>query len=331
MEEILLKSNKLQQYFVDKEYTIVTPHNVVNNQDTVFVTAGIQSLISDFLNNRIDSKKNFISQPVIRTQFINSIEEGISLAFVNLTTSGFNITEREHNLLIKDWIELFEHLGVKKEDILISSKDYARQWGDLKVTGEKSFYYYKNIELGDATFFTKVIKDGEDVGIDTMSDVGFGLERLRWCLCNKQYFDLYKDSSDIAPAIKAYISAMALLLVNDVKPVNKSSGYRMRLLSKKLVELLKGVELTKVQEDYLIQSIAYWKDWQAVNKEMDMSVIEKEYIRNCNRYIINALLNEGYENISGININVSTDEFIKKLHSANVEYSKISEYIKRSR
>lgn len=329
MDRKLINSKDIKKYFLDRNYNCLAPHQIVSTADTVFITAGIQPILSDFRNFKInDVRKIYLSQPVIRTQFANSISEGSSIAFINSTTAGFNISEKEHDMLVNDWIELFYQLGMKPGNIERSSKIYERTWGDLLVCGNKTFYYYNNIELGDTTFFTKVTKDGRNIGIDTMSDVGFGLERIRWCLNNESYFNLYSDSEELIPEVKAYLSVIALLAVNGVTSSNKNSGYRARLFSKKLVNLLDGIELKDYLETYLLECIKYWKDWQEVNNEIDITVITNEYIRNCNRYIIDKLVSEGFENISGININISREEFKKRLLSSGIEKDKIKKLIR---
>ena len=280
------------------------------------------------MKENITNKKIYISQPVIRTQFKDSICEGTSIAFVNSTTAGFNISEHDYNNLVKDFLELFYELGMNRLDILSKTKNYSRLWGDLQVTGKTTFYYYKNIELGDTTFFTSITKDGKNIGMDSMSDVGFGLERIRWCLGNNSYFDLYEDSSKLKAEVKAYISVLALLAVNDVLPSNKNSGYRARAFSKKLVDILNGNVFSALEKQYLSDCIKYWKEWQEVNKNINLDIIIKEYIRNCNRYIINILTREGYDNLSGININISQEEFTKRLLSSGVDECKVKELLK---
>lgn len=329
MDKKLMSSQQLKKYFIDRGYNCLTPYQVVNNNDTVFLSAGIQPILSDFRDYKIDdTRKIYLSQPVIRTQFANSISEGCSIAFINSTTAGFNHSEYEHNKLVNDWIELFYELGMKSSDIEKRSKKYEREWGDLLVSGKKTFYYYNGIEIGDTTFFTNVTKNSKNIGIDTMSDVGFGLERIRWCLNNKSYFDLYSNSTKITPEIKAFLSVIALLAVNNVKPSNKNAGYRARLFSKKLVNLLDGMELATDLQIYLTECIKYWKDWQEINADVDINIIKIEYIRNCNRYIIDKLASEGYKNISGININISRDELIKRLLSSGIEIDKVKKLVR---
>lgn len=329
MKKVLLFSSELYNYFLERNYNCINPFPIVNNDDTVFLTAGIQPILKEVRNNVLtDLKKIYISQPVIRTQFADSVSEGSSIAFINSTTSGFNITESEHNELVKDWLELFYIIGMNPSSITTYSKDYERVWGDLLVSGRKTFYYYNNLELGDTTFFTSITKDGYNIGIDSMSDVGFGLERIRWCINKNSYFDLYTDSMSIPSPIKAYLSAIALLCINGVKPSNKNSGYRFRSFSKKLAFLLEGQELSLKEEEYLLECMKYWRDWQKTNDDFDIDLIEKEYVRNCNRYIIDILTQEGYKNLSGVNINVSKEEMKKRLISSGVEKERIKKIYK---
>ena len=322
--ESKISQRELKNYFKERGYNCLKPYRVVNNTDTVFLTAGIQPILSNFRNLSIDdTHKIFLAQPVIRTQFVDSICEGSSIAFINATTAGFNILEEEHNKLVEDWLNLFFELGMSKKSVSKRSKDYERTWGDLLVSGKKTFYYYDGLELGDTTYFTKVTKDGKNIGIDTMSDLGFGLERLRWCISGKSYYDLYSDSREISPQIKAYLQALALLTVNDVVPSNKNSGYRVRMFSKRLVNLLEGRLLSNEEKKYFLECIKYWQEWQEVNKEVDILTFEKEYLRNCNRYIIDKLTQEGYKNLSGININVGREEMMQKLISSGVDIKRV--------
>ena len=49
-------------------------------------------------------------------------------------------------------------IGTDKKDITSITKKYKRDWGNIFVSGEKTFYYYKNIEIGDTTFFNEIKK-----------------------------------------------------------------------------------------------------------------------------------------------------------------------------
>ena len=256
------------------------------------------------------------------------IKEGFSIAFINSTSCGFNISEEEHNRLVNDWIELFYLLGMRADNISTISKDYVRDWGDLNVGGKKTFYYYNNIELGDTTFFDRIQRNGKSIGIDSMSDVGFGLERIRWCINNNSYYDIYSDSKQLDVKVKAYLSAIALLTINNIVPTNKNSGYRARQFSKKLAVLLNGKEFSEVESKYLDECMPYWNDWQEKKEPLDMNIIKQEYVRNCNRFIIDKLIDEGYKNLNGININISREEMAKRLISSGVEKDNVKKLMR---
>ena len=115
MNKKIIGQEELKRYFLKKGYNCLKPHSIVNNNDTVFVSAGIQPILKDYREAKLNGfEKIYIAQPVIRTQFANSVSEGSSIAFVNLTTSGFNITEEKHNVLVQDFLELFSILDMKK-------------------------------------------------------------------------------------------------------------------------------------------------------------------------------------------------------------------------
>lgn len=330
MEINLMDYKKVITFFKEKKYNCLKPYHIINNNDTIFVSAGIQPILKDYREEKIsDCNKIFLPQPVIRSQYLNSVDEGSSIAFINVTSSGFNNSEEEYNRMVKDWYEFLDAVGISSKKITTISDLYEDNWGDLEVSGIRKFHYYKDVEIGDTTFFTKITKDNKNINIDSMSDLGFGLERLRWVSNDKSYFDLYSDSKKIDSNIKAYLSVLSLLTVNDVKPSNKNSGYRARLFSKKLVNLLGGRDLNDEENRYLDECIKYWLEWQDNNINFDKNIIFNEYIRNANRFIIDLLINEGYENLSGININVSRDELNKRLISAGIDKEKVKQLVRK--
>lgn len=321
----ILFSKDIYDYFKDNNYTIMKPANIVNDRDTVFYSAGIQPILSEYLNHNLEEKQDiFVAQPVIRTQYQNSLGEGTSLAFINATTSKFNLSEEDYKKLVNDWLEFFYELGLDKRKFSTRSDFYRGKWDEMELSGKRTFYYYDDLEVGDTTFFTDVANEN----IETMCDLGFGLERLRWSTNkDKSYYDLYNESRNISPQEKALMSALALLNVCKVKPSNKSYGYRARSFSKKLAELLESKKLIEEDVDYINQCIKYWEEWQQTPNISDFNQIEKEYERNCNHNIIEELANEGY-NVRGININISWEEMQKRLRSSAVPKERIKQIIR---
>lgn len=320
----ILFSKDIYDFFQENNYQVVNPFNIVNNKDTVFYSAGIQPLLYEYINDSLPDNENlFIAQPVIRTQYLDSLDEGTSLAFINSTTSRFNLSQKDYDKLVKDWLEFFYQIGLKKDNITTMNDYYQDNWNNIELAGNRTFYYYNNIEIGDTTFFTKV----SNSKIDSMCDLGFGIERIRWCLNNNSYYNLYSNSNELLPRTRALISAISLLSVCSVVPSNKNSGYRARLFSKKLAEILESKKLSELELRYLKECLAYWKEWQKVNSEIDTSVIINEYERNCNANIINLLAKEGYK-VNKLNINLSWDDMQKRLYSAGVSRERIKRIIR---
>lgn len=329
MKNILFDSNSLKDFFKEKDYNCLKPYSIVNNNDTVFISAGIQPLLRSYREDKInDSEKLYVAQPVIRTQYSNSVEEGASIAFTNMTTSCFNHSEKEHINMVQHWYELLGEAGINKKDIIINSDVYQTKWGDLELCGKRTFHYYKDVEIGDTTFFTKIIDNNSKNVAESMSDLGFGLERVRWLIIGNSYYDICSDSTELDIQLKAYLSVIALLAVNHIKPSNKNTGYRARMFSKKLVNLLEGRNLTLIEEKYLDECIEYWKEWQEELNFQDKQMIIDEFVRNGNRYILDQLSILGFNNLSGININVSRDEFEKKLIGSGIDKEKIKKLVR---
>ena len=109
---------------------------------------------------------------------------------------------------------------------------------------------------------------------------------------------------------------------------NKNTGYRARLYSKKLVAILNGRNFNQAELLYLDGCIKYWINWQEASDQINKELIMKEYIRNGNRFLIDVLSAEGYTNLTGLNINNTREEFIKRLKSSGVEEEKILKLVR---
>ena len=331
----LLIPNEISAFFNDKNYTNITPYKIdeiPEDNKTIFITAGIQPSIDTYKKMNTDEKTTtFISQPVLRTQYLDSIEEGSSIAFVNPTTAGFNINKKDYESMIKDWYNFFNQIGLNTENISTQDRECNTVWGDLSLKGISTFYYYNktnvgNVEIGDSTYFDEIYStSGNHLKIKTLSDLGFGLERLRWCTFEdeKSYFDIYSDSRNIDSRKKGLISALSVLGINNVQPSQKNQGYRARHFSKKLVNEKDGNDLNIEEQKYLVECLKYWSDWENIDLTKEKaqkaySIIKKEFDRNCNSLLISKLNPEQKELVKRVNVNLPREDFIKRLASAKI-------------
>ena len=338
----LLSPSDTNNFFRNNGYKIIRPYKIMDtprNNETVFITAGIQPSIEEYEKNKtIKISKTFIMQPVLRTQYENSISEGYSIAFVNPTTACFNISYEEYKINLEKWMQYFKFIGLDNSKISTEERKYKSvKWGSFNLSGRSTFYYYNKtnigkIEIGDSTYYDEVEKnDGSENIIHSLSDTGFGLERLRWCLNNRSYYDLFSDSSNLSPDKKAIISAIGLIAINGIQPSQKSAGYRARSFSKKLVDMNSGKNLNINEKSYLIECMKYWSNFQCVDlnkeeaKNIFFSSISKEYNRNSNSYILSILPKKQQELVNKINVNLPKEEFIKRLRSAKIDITKRNE------
>lgn len=331
----LLFPNDINEFFHDKKYNNIKPYKINETPEenkTVFITAGIQPSIDTYKKMNTEEKiVTFISQPVLRTQYLDSIDEGSSIAFINPTTAGFNINKSDYELMIRDWYNFFNQIGLNTEKIATKDRIYVTTWGDLSLKGISTFYYYYkqnvgNIEIGDSTYFDEVYSaSGSYSKIKTLSDIGFGLERLRWCTFEdeKSYFDIYSDSKNIESRSKGLISALSILGINNICPSQKDAGYRARHFSKKLVNEKNGNDLNIEERKYLVECLKYWANWENIYLTKEeartiYSIIKKEFDRNCNSFLISKLNPKQKQLVKRVNVNLPRDEFEKRLTSAKI-------------
>lgn len=131
---------------------------------------------------------------------------------------------------------------------------------------------------------------------------------------------------------KAIISAIVLLVINGVSPSNKDAGYRIRHFSKKIIGEYGIDVLTTELENYMDDCIDYWIKWQEAtnyDKELLKEIIKKELDRNGNRYILDMLEDNGILNVKGVNINISREEFLKRLKGSGVDKNILRKVLRR--
>lgn len=313
--ELLGQREVLNKYFRDNDFIIAEPVSVINgNKETIFTTAGVQSL-SCYIHDEdhLPSSPIFIAQPVMRTQFLDVIDEGSSINFINVATVGFNQTPEQHIASLDIWMDLFKKLGFRDELFAYKVKEFSRYWGDKQIIGEKVFIIYDGLEIGDASYVDNI--DQKTRQPISLSDIGFGLERIRWILSGGSYFDIQVKGPGnlLSKEAQVYCSSLSLLASEGLEPSNKGAGYRFRLLSKRLVKDL-GINHECV-EAYIESCYDYWKHWAGTpcSKEDAINMIKKENTRNFNRLLLDELSSYLVKEGQGINVNVPTDIFVKRL------------------
>lgn len=291
---------------------------------TVFVTAGVQVLEGLVQNGEtFEPRKFFVAQPSTRTQFTDSVGEGTSTSFVNLSTEIVDPSIEEHFAGINTWLSFLEELGIGKDRLQIIAKTSSPSWGERSMENYVLKFYCKGLEIGDAIYIYNLHNGKRKV---TISDIGFGLERITWLLRGGSYFGLPIASDD-----QTYYSSLdsaktlALILGSGVKPSHKAQGFRARMFSKRLVDT--SVQL-KIDPHVMYRYYNdYWAKWvpSFVGSESSLATFNQEHSRNFNRLLLNRL-GQYYKNID-IDINYPTPRLVKLLKGTEVNQEHLFEIL----
>ncbi|MFA5750025.1 MAG: hypothetical protein WC895_02285 [Candidatus Shapirobacteria bacterium] len=329
LETLKLLNNPffLKNIFTQLGFNSIEPLPIVNAKgNTLFVSAGVQ-IIDDIIHNDgiITEKPKFVIQPVLRTQYIDGVSEGSSTSFINISTEAVNIDPKEHFCFLQQWLKIFIDLGMEKDKFTFKSRHIDKTWGNKTFNGFELFIYYDGLEIGDGSFNYNVAQNTR--GDINFSDIGFGLERVKWILSGGSYFDtfttVYKNQLTL-PSL-AYANTLSLLSGSGLKPSNKEYGYRFRLFSKRFVDEVKGkcFEL----DNLFNENYKYWSNWTKlqISESESLSIIRKENSRNFNRLLLDELLKKF--NDVNLDINLPTNEIIKRLSHTSVDTKTLEETI----
>ncbi|MCF7820222.1 MAG: hypothetical protein K9M44_01990 [Candidatus Pacebacteria bacterium] len=308
--------NYFKNFFKEKKYNIIKPQSIIKkNSTTLFTSAGVQ-ILDDYIfdEKEITKDKMYVAQPVIRTQFIDSIKDGVSTSFINISTEKMNPTTEDHFSSIKDWLNILDSLGINRNNLDIFIKKGEPNWGGKVFKNNIFMFFYKGLEIGDAIYAYDIPQSTRES--TSFSDIGFGLERLRWSLSHKNYFDYNEDNGASLKTLD-YCKTLALLSGSGVRPSNKSHGYRFRQFSKRLQQEFPGrIDSTKKIINHYYN---FWTKWTSLDngQEDSLQLIEKENERNFNRLLLD-VLSESYSDV-GIDINMSTVQLLESLKGTSVK------------
>lgn len=317
-------NENFKRFFQEKGYLLVPPKSILNdNGTTLFTSAGVQILDDIVLrNNSVTDTRILVSQPSLRTQYLDNIKEGNSLSFVNICTEQVNASPTEHVETLDKWLEFLSKQGLYMGDITLIDKSKIQKWGDLTLKSKILSINYKGLEIGDGNYnfgFSPNI-----LGLSSISDFGFGLERLTWLQRKGSYFDCIgplNTSLRENGFNQELIKTMSLLAASGLNPSNKDKGYRYRLFAKEIatINFPKYISLTELVNYYYV----YWNSLTnlSVNADLVVKSVQREYDRNYNQ-ILNSKLS------SKLNIDCPTEEFLQLLATKGVERQVIANLLK---
>lgn len=306
-----------------KNIKIVEPENICRpaGDTTFFTTAGVQYIETILRIDGTLKKEQFaIAQPVIRSQFMDKVKDGVSTSFINFSVEAIDATPAEFIKLSNKFVKLIIDQGANPEELRFHLEELPDKWGDKKFSKTVLTVYLNDIELGECIYMHDYpINNDRKVNI---VDIGFGVERLVWGINHKNYFydfdNFYTnniDSNKITAIIDSIRTAV-LIAREGVQPSNHDHGYRLRQLSKRFINRNQGVKLDLIE--LVRASYSYWEKWglRSTVKERDvLEIIRKENQRNWNSFLLSEIKEKLKMNID-MNINQTSASFLQQMKAS---------------
>jgi len=230
----------VRNFFDGRGYDLLQNANVINRQkDTLFIGSGLQTIYNMLVKERVSKNvPYFIAQPSIRINALKKVAlgEGYSTSFVNICTEKIGASVADHMDNLENWFDFLSRSGLYIGHMKLVENPNWRG-GDF-LDGESLLIYYGDLQIGDAVFVHGINKRNKERF--TLSDIGFGLERLSWAL-NKSpsYYDVIGPFFEVKNRGKISLDVLrtlTLMAMNGITPSNKGVGYRFRQFTKKYLE-----------------------------------------------------------------------------------------------
>lgn len=321
-------SGDVQNENSSEHIPIIKPDRVLRPEGdtTIFTSAGIQhieTLERDKIS--LEGVRFKIAQPVVRSQFMDKIKEGYSTAFIDETVTQLGVSDEDFFSMCKQMIidSLNHDADIQKYHLTIEPQD--DRWGQKKFTKLVVTLYYDGNEVSEGVYIDKFPKiDGQIVSV---AETTHGAERFNWIhRKNKDqpYFigfeEFYRlnNEDDVARIIDPVRTA-TLMLMQGIIPSHKDPGFRLRQLVKRFVE--RNAEASFSEDRLLDLSYDFWLEnntkW-IVGKVEAWELLKKEMTRAQNVYIVSHIERNIGKKIK-VDVNLSTDEFIKRIYSSSQE------------
>lgn len=293
----------------------VGPLNIKSyNGKTDLIGAGVQIINPILFEKRpYTNDAVFIAQPSVRTQYLNKISglEGVSTSFINIATVSIGSTLESHLEKLDLWMESISKVGLYMGhmNLILRNKENL-DWGTGKFSSIEIFFNYAGLEIGDASFFEI---NTEYNGIISISDIGFGLERILWAHSKTDSYltSLVPISSHSHgdDDLKDLIRTAVLFKINLVPLENKGAGLYLKKIYKKIIKK-KAYNLNFNDINY------YYKFWSYFieNKESPFTVLIK--IQKDLDLIIAQSVREKY-NLPQIDKSENLDGYLDRLFLKN--------------
>jgi hypothetical protein len=204
------------------------------NRETDFTISAIQALDPYLKQHRpYTYRQGYLPQPVVRFtgQRDNSgdLADGFLTAFVNVSCVLPIRDTAEHAQILDTWLTALSRLGLHARNVEIHGA--ITPWQRREVRGITLRIRHSGLEIGDI-----VLLWNADSPSFMATDLGSGLERLRWAITRGAWpFVVHGSLAERAdPAVLDIIRAATLIAGNGIPPGDRGPGNALRRLARSI-------------------------------------------------------------------------------------------------
>lgn len=174
-------------------------------------------------------RSGFLPQPVVRftgdRNANGELLQGFATSFVNVSLVQPVASIGEHAALIDMWVSVLSRLGFHAQHLTISGR--LSTWRRPPVEGVTLRIKHEHVPLGDLVL---LVNDHDPTFMAT--DIGTGLERLRWslsrCTWHDTVFGPWTSAAD--PSVLDAIRTATLIVGSGIVPSSRGAGGSVRRL-----------------------------------------------------------------------------------------------------
>lgn len=169
----------------------------------------------------------FIPQPVVRftgqRDARGALQPGFLSSFINASIVSPINDITEHTALIDAWIGVMSTLGFHARNLTISGS--LTTWHRPPVSGITLRFHHQKQELGDAV----LLWNTEDPSY-LATDIGTGLERLRWALTGRPWLETVYGplSNQTEHQLLDAVRTATLIIGSGIRPTSRGPGSAVR-------------------------------------------------------------------------------------------------------
>lgn len=204
------------------------------NRETDFTISAIQALDPYLKQRRTFSyRQGYLPQPVIRFTGrrggSGQLVDGFLTAFVNVSCVLPIRDLSEHAQILDMWLTVLSRLGLHARHLEIHGSTTV--WQRREVQGITLHITHAGVEIGDIALLWNA---GSPSLLAT--DLGSGLERLRWAITRKAWpLVVHGSLTERAdPAVLDSIRAATLIAANGIQPGDRGPGGALRRLARSI-------------------------------------------------------------------------------------------------